>query len=178
MDVPRESWLDPGVIVRPSAIHGLGLFAARRIRAGELVIRLGGVELSDEEVRRKIAHGERYDGIILDEHVNLQIEPADWPGIHGNHSCDPNLWLTGSVEISALRGIGASEEMTTDYATYTMTRDWSMRCSCGSPLCRGLVTGDDWRRMELQKRYAGHFARPIERHIRARQRHEISTRIE
>jgi uncharacterized protein len=126
MDVPHESWLDPRFVVRPSPIHGLGLFADGRIRVGGVVIRLGGVTQNNDEVHRQMERGERYDGIVLDEDVNLQIKPADWPGIHGNHSCDPNLWLKGSVELSARRIIEANEEVTTDYATYTMTPDWSM----------------------------------------------------
>jgi uncharacterized protein len=134
MDVPREAWLDAGLAVRPSPIHGLGLFAAHRIRTGVVVMRLGGVRLTDGEVHRQIANGERYDGILIGENLNLQIEPRDWPGIHGNHSCDPNLWLTGPVEISARCDIDADQEVSTDYAIYTMTSDWSMPCSCGSPL--------------------------------------------
>jgi hypothetical protein len=165
MDVPRKSWLDPGIVVSPSPIHGLGLFAARRVRIGEVVMRLGGVTLTDEEVRREMARGERYDGIVLDENSNLQIRPVDWPGIHGNHSCDPNLWLNGIVEMAARREINPAEELATDYATYTMTPDWSMVCCCGSPLCRAIVTGNDWRLVELRQRYRGHFARPIERRI-------------
>ena len=47
----------------------------------------------------------------------------------------------------------------------TMAPDWRMPCSCGSGLCRRTVTGDDWRRPELQNLYAGHFAYPIERRI-------------
>jgi hypothetical protein len=32
-----------------------------------------------------------------------------------------------------------------------------MRCSCGAPQCRGLITGDDWRSPAVQRRYAGFF---------------------
>ncbi len=126
---------------------------------------LGGDMVSDAEVRDQIARGERFDGIVVDEDVNLRLKPRNWPGIRGNHSCDPNLWLTAPVDISARRDIEVGEEVLTDYATYTMAPDWRMACSCGSGLCRGTVTGDDWRRPELQTRYAGHFAYPIERRI-------------
>jgi hypothetical protein len=33
-----------------------------------------------------------------------------------------------------------------------------VECKCGSPNCRGTVTGKDWQRPELQKRYAGYFS--------------------
>jgi hypothetical protein len=164
-DVPGESWLDARLVVRPSTIHGRGLFAAHAIARDELVMVLGGETTSDDEVRGLIARGDRYDGIALGQDVNLRIKPGDWPGIHGNHSCDPNLWLTGLVQVSTRRDVDEGEEVVADYATYTMSPDWSMSCSCGSPLCRGVVTGDDWRRPDLQARYFGHFAPVIARRI-------------
>jgi uncharacterized protein len=168
MDVPDASWLDPRLVVRPSPIHGRGLFASRSIRAGEVVMRLGGDAVSDAEVRQLIDRGERYDGIVLDEDVNLRIRPSDWPGIHGNHSCDPNLWLVAPLELAARWAIAKGEEVVSDYATCTMASGWSMECSCRSDVCRGTVSGNDWRRPELQRTYAGHFAPPIMRLIASR----------
>ncbi len=129
---------------------------------------LGGDTLTDDEVRALIVQGARYDGIVVDEDVNLRIVPSDWPGIHGNHSCKPNLWMTGVVEISARWDIAQGDEVVTDYATYTMSPDWSMACACASSLCRGVVTGDDWQRSDLRERYAGHFAPVIARRLQAR----------
>jgi len=40
-----------------------------------------------------------------------------------------------------------------------------MECRCGSPLCRGVITGDDWRRTDLQARYRGHFSPFIDARI-------------
>jgi len=128
---------------------------------------LGGRIVGDREVRDRISRGERYDGIVLDDGVNLAIEPPDWLGIHGNHSCDPNVWLVSAVELAARRDIDEGDELVSDYATYTMAAGWSMTCRCGTPVCRGTISGDDWRRPELQRRYAGHFAPPIARRIDA-----------
>jgi hypothetical protein len=165
--VPRASWLDPRLVVAPSPIHGLGLFARTTIADGAVVMRLGGEVVTDAEVRDAIARGERYDGIVLDDDRNLRLEPPDWPGIHGNHSCDPNLWLLPPVAIVASREIERGGEACSDYATYSMSPHWRMACRCASPMCRGTVTGDDWRRRDLQDRYAGHFAAPIARRIAA-----------
>jgi hypothetical protein len=159
------SWLDPRVEVRPSTIHGLGLFARDPIRAGVALELLGGTIVSHAEVRSIIAGGGRYDGIALDAERDLMIEPSDWPGIHGNHSCDPNLGMADAVTIEARRDVSAGSELLIDYAMFTLDPDWSMRCKCGSGLCRGRVTGDDWRRPELQRRYRGHFAPVLERLI-------------
>ena len=135
---------------------------------------LGGETMTDSEVRESLARRERYDGIVLDRDVNLRIEPSDWAGIYGNHSCDPNLWITGLVEISTRRDLAEDEEAVADYSTYTMSPDWSMVCYCGSPVCRGVVSGDDWRVPELQGRYAGHFAPVIARRIELPELHERS----
>jgi hypothetical protein len=32
-----------------------------------------------------------------------------------------------------------------------------MTCNCGSPLCRRIVTGEDWKIPELQQRYGDHW---------------------
>ena len=74
-----------------------------------------------------------------------------------NHSCDPNLGWAGERTLVALRDIAAGDELTVDYATMTVA-PWEMDCRCGSAGCRGVVTGDDWRRPDLQERYAGRFS--------------------
>ncbi len=63
----------------------------------------------------------------------------------------------GAFALSARRDIAAGEEVTVDYATQTAEPDFVLDCRCGSALCRGTVTGDDWRRRELQERYGEHW---------------------
>jgi hypothetical protein len=38
-------------------------------------------------------------------------------------------------------------------------------CRCGTALCRGQVTGQDWRRPELQERYRGYFSPYLQQRI-------------
>jgi hypothetical protein len=156
MQVPSACWLDPRIAVRPSSIDGLGLFAAAPIAHGEIVEVLGGTILTNAEVQAMIDGEQRYDGIGLGPDRNLAIDPS-WPGIYGNHSCDPNLWMQDAVTISTRRQVVTGEELTIDYALFTAITTWSMPCRCGSRLCRGVVTGNDWRRSDLQARYRGHF---------------------
>ena len=68
----------------------------------------------------------------------------------------------------ARRRIDAGEEVTVDDALMTADLAWSMVCWCGSPVCRGVVTNDDWRRQDVQERYAGHFSPFLSRRIAAR----------
>jgi hypothetical protein len=39
-------------------------------------------------------------------------------------------------------------------------------CSCRTDRCRGVVTGDDWKRPELRDRYAGWYSTYLERRLR------------
>ena len=41
------------------------------------------------------------------------------------------------------------------------------QCGCGAATCRGKITGEDWRRPELWKRYRGHFTPYLQRRIDA-----------
>ena len=147
------------------------------VAEGETVEILGGTTATDAEVRGLIDRGLRYYGIALDHDLNLRIAPADWPGIYGNHSCDPNLWLLDAVTLAARRDIARGEELTSDYATLTGFADWLMSCSCGTPLCRAVVRGTDWHDPELQRRYRGHFSPFLNERIAAGADSETPSRI-
>ena len=64
----------------------------------------------------------------------------------------------------ALRRIAAGEELTHDWAT-TDDDDYTMECRCRAKSCRGIVTGKDWQRAELQEKYRGKFAWYLQRKI-------------
>lgn len=76
--------------------------------------------------------------------------------------------------VSARRDIAAGEELTLDYAMFTVTPEWRMPCQCGAGSCRGIVTGIDWQLPELQQRYAGHFSPFI--NIRIDKQRELAER--
>jgi len=118
-------------------------------------VRLGGEVLTDEEFRARDLG--KYSSLAIDDGLNLLID-SDGPTTFGNHSCDANLWMADEVTLTARRPIAAGEEVTVDYATHTAGLAWSMACNCGSPHCRRIVTNEDWRRPDVQERYAGHFS--------------------
>ena len=76
-----------------------------------------------------------------------------------NHSCRPNVGVRGPITFVAMHDIAAGAELTIDYAMIDGDPAERMTCACGAPDCRGIVTGDDWRRPELQQRYATFFSR-------------------
>ncbi len=85
------------------------------------------------------------------------MEEREASMLYSNHSCDPNLGLRGEITFVAMRAISAGEELTHDWAL-TDDDDYSVACNCGSANCRGTLTGQDWRRPELQERYRGYFS--------------------
>jgi hypothetical protein len=88
--------------------------------------------------------------------------PAGEPPV--NHSCDPNLgWSTDGLV--AMHDVAAGTELTTDYALSISDPGYLLRCHCQTYRCRQLVTGDDWRIPELQRRYVGHWAPAVQRLI-------------
>jgi uncharacterized protein len=151
--------VSPDVAVGPSRIEGTGLFARRALPEGETVLVLGGTVVDDAELARLTRHS----SLAVGEAINL-LQDEDDPARYGNHSCDPNLWLADEVTLVTRRPVAAGEELTVDYATMTVA-PWEMECRCGAVSCRGVVTGDDWRRPELRQRYAGRFSPFIDERI-------------
>ena len=160
------TYFSPKVEKRASLINGRGLFATAAIAKGEVVVVKGGYILTREQ---RDSIGEELGPTEIQITENLFIGPtvsAEREGgmMHVNHSCEPNLGLQGQVVFVAVRDIAADEELTIDYA---MTDDepYEMECQCGSEACRRLITGADWRKPELQKKYDGYFSWFIQRRI-------------
>ena len=154
---PRTTWYAPGLEIRPSSTQGDGMFATRPIHEGEVVVIIGGTVMSDADFRAFIATAPRYNAIQIGENAHMVDIPTSPGGM--NHSCDANLWLRDEVTVIARREIAACEELTQDYALYTTSPDWMINpCRCGSPLCRHIVTGNDWQRRDVQERYKDHFS--------------------
>jgi GNAT superfamily N-acetyltransferase len=168
---PADVWLHHHLAVRASPIDGHGLFATQDIPAGTVVVCLGGRLVSSAELTRLITEANAdpnapyVDSTTLYEDCHLILPPGT--DVHyGNHSCDPNTWPIGPYEIAARRDIPAGEEVTLDYATTSGAGGFSMPCRCGSALCRGQITSEDWRRPELQARYGDHWVPALQERIR------------
>ncbi|HWG25244.1 SET domain-containing protein [Actinospica sp.] len=154
--------MHPHIEVRTSPIQGRGLFAVAPIAAGTVVSRVGGRLVSGAELAAVFAAAAGdpdhpyIDTITVADDVHLILPPRR-PNGYGNHSCDPNVWWIDAYTQAARRAIAVGEELTNDYATSTGIADFRMDCACGSELCRGEVTGLDWRRAELRERYGDHW---------------------
>ena len=154
------SYRSPKTEVRESKIHGRGLFATADIAKGEVVAVKGGHIVDREMLKREITP--KLGPVEIQISDNLFIAPVtaeerELSMLYSNHSCDANLGMRGEITFVAMSDIRAGEELTHDWCT-TDDDDYSVQCKCGAAKCRGTVTGKDWQRPELQKRYAGYFS--------------------
>jgi SET domain-containing protein len=157
----ETSWYDPRVEIRLSGIQGGGMYARAPMHAGEAVAIVGGTSMTAAEFAAYRGTVARYNASQISEDLHLVdlIQTPDQVDGSINHSCDSNLWMNDEVTIAARRDIATGEELTLDYALVTSDPGWRLDrpCQCGSPLCRQIVTGDDWRLPDVRRRYVGHF---------------------
>ncbi len=158
-----SSWFSPKTEKRASPIQGRGLFAREAIAAGEIVAVKGGAIMDSASfalVRDRVSPAD----IQIEE--GLYIAPRSADEVEANilclnHSCNPNVGVRGQITFVAMRDIPKDAELTIDYAMIDGDPAERMECSCGAPECRKTITGSDWRRREIQRRYAGYFSRYI-----------------
>jgi SET domain-containing protein len=139
-------------VVRHSAIHGRGVFAARTIRDKQTIIEYRGERTTwDDANTRPLSDPDNPHHTFLFGLDDGRVIDADVGGNAArgiNHSCRPNCETyedeDGRVFIAARRRIERGEELTYDYQL-----DWQGRlskkdreayaCRCGARGCRGTM---------------------------------------
>jgi hypothetical protein len=167
--MPNLSYISPRAAVRDSPIHGKGLFAIGPVGKGEVVCVKGGY-IFDRARLRSMPDWYRAAEIQIAEDLfigPLHQEEREGSMIFSNHSCDPNLGVQGQILFVALRDIAVGEELTHDWAM-TDDDDFELECCCGAATCRGIITGKDWQRKELQEKYRGYMSTYLVEKIRGR----------
>jgi hypothetical protein len=144
---------------------GNGIFSLEPIRKGELIAVFGGV-VYEWDAFIHLSERDRSLCIQVEDRLFLVPRPIG-EGDYVNHSCNPNAGLSGQIGLVAMRDIKVGEEVCFDYAmSDTMPYD-EFECGCGQPNCRRHISGNDWQKPELQKRYAGFFSPHVQRRIDA-----------
>jgi len=137
--------------VRRSGVHGLGVFAAKRIPKGTRIIEYVGERVSHDEADRRYEEKDANDShtflFIVDSKTVIDAGTDGNDARFFNHSCDPNCESTVEkkrVYIEAIRDIEPGTELTYDYQIYREEGDPEnidevFACRCGFPNCRGTM---------------------------------------
>lgn len=122
------------VIIKKSDIHGIGIFAARDFKIGEIVLQWDVSNiLSEKEVAKLNDNDKQYIAYLGGRYVYMQ-EPEKYV----NHSCDANTTAKQFCDI-AKRDIKKGEEITSDYED-DLPPNTYMKCVCGSQKCVGVIS--------------------------------------
>jgi SET domain-containing protein len=137
--------------VRRSAIHGSGVFARRKIDAGERIVEYEGERITADESAVRAERGggpvnhtfffSLADGMVIDG------GSAGNDARYINHACEPNCEAyeeDGRVFIYSLQDIEAGEELNYNYALIYEERHTAavkklFACRCGAPSCTGTM---------------------------------------
>src|SRR3989344_7617733 len=151
-------WRHQKTKVISSKINGLGVATTKPIKAGEVVCVFGGIVVPLREIkqyRAKVGH----IGFQVDDEFFLVPHSREDITITGayNHSCDPNIGFDGTIKIIAIKDIKTGEELSLDYAFMESFFE-PFECECNSQNCRKIITPDDWKKPELQRKYGEYFS--------------------
>jgi SET domain-containing protein len=161
-----NSWVSQKIEIRQEkTIEGRGMFARQPIGAGELMVVWGGDVIPTAQFKQLPDYQKRQSAQVEENFYLVSTKPG--PGDFINHCCDPNAGLDGQIAIRAMRAIQPGEEVCIDYAMCDSTPGEDFTCACGASNCRHLITSQDWKLPELQKRYAGFFSPYLQRKIDA-----------
>jgi len=154
-----KTWRSPKIEVRDDTFAGRGVVAVVDIAKDEVVaIKAGNIITRSELEQATREAGDK--ALQIEDEFYLAPKKADEVedmSVFINHSCDPNVGFRGQVVYVAMREIKAGEELCHDYSM-ERSDSYQLECRCGSPLCRGKVTGSDWQLPELQQRYGDYFS--------------------
>ena len=163
MAVVRKS---PLFKVRRSKVHGLGVFANRKLRKGTRIVEYLGERVSHKVADDRYEHKEVDDGhtflFIVDRGVVIDAGVDGNEARFINHGCDPNCESViedRRVFVEAIRTIQSGEELKYDYQIGRDDDDPEnvdevFACRCGAKSCRGTMLWPAKRPKKRVKRAA------------------------
>jgi len=167
--------LSEKVRIDKGGIHGWSWFANEDIKEGDLLWWYGDYGVNQKfvvrypikevqnwptEKREKFlalayqVDDETFDGFPPDQEIPFEVIKENYV----NHTCDGNCWYSGNLKLVAMRDIKKGEEIAYDYALTESHPSFLIeKCLCKTAKCRGTITGNDWKKKELQDLYGDHF---------------------
>ena len=169
--INKKDWKSSKINIQDNSIAGKGMFANQDIKEGEELIVFGGDYVDKKQAEEYIKKGKLV--MHWDDNLYSYEDKGNEEGYFINHSCDPNMWMVDAHTLVAREDIKKGKELNIDYALWEAREDYISRwnCKCGSNLCRGRVTGKDWRDPELQERYKNHFSPLLNKRIESHTAH-------
>ena len=130
--------------VKPSGIHGRGIFARADIPAETRILEYVGERISKKESLRRRKENNFFVFVVTNK---FDLDGAvDWnPARFINHSCAPNCEARMEEEriwIYAVRELRAGEELTFNYG-YDLQDYEEHPCRCGAPECLGFMVAEE-----------------------------------
>lgn len=173
------SWVNKNVEVKKASGYGKGVFAKKDIKKNEVLAVFGGYILQikeEEKLPKKISDY----ALQLDENFIIGITKISEIGDAEffNHSCNPNAGFKGQLFLVSMRKIKKGEQITFDYAMTIQkgknTKFYKLKCKCGFKNCRKYITENDWKKIDLQKKYNGYFQYSIQEKINKNNKNVLS----
>jgi len=158
------TWLTEKAETRPLPHGGFGAFALSTIAPGETIAVFGGTLSTGAEFSR-LSADRRSRSIQVEEDLYLVGGEVPEDGDMINHSCEPTCGLRGSSILVAMQVIPLGAALTYEYATSDGGPYDEFVCQCEASSCRGVVTGSDWMRPDIQDRYREWFSPYLARRI-------------
>ena len=136
----RPAYQKFDVVARPSAIDGMGAFAAEAIPARLKIGEIRGESISVSDARIRATRHERIMIVEVSPRRAIDFSKSDDPMRFTNHSCGPNARLCirqGRVEFYALSPIAHGDEITVNYGD--THHEGRLACRCGAANCVGRI---------------------------------------
>lgn len=134
-------------VIKGNSIAGYGIYAAHDFATNDLIFK--GEEMAQRMVTKRYVEENwnikekdifrKYAYPVSNEVFLLWgNNPDEWAP--QNHCCNANTAYQG-LNVVATRPIKKGEELTLDYAAFLDEHMEPFNCQCGTPACRGLITG-------------------------------------
>lgn len=166
-----HSFLSNKCEVKKSQLAGLGVYAKKVIKKGELIAVWGGIIYTLKEVMRISKRTKLFCESPVSVYEGFYIGPLSESSAHlddaerFNHCCEPNAGIKGQIIVVARKDIQPREEICFDYDT-TEIDAVPFKCKCGSTNCRKIVDGNGWKNNQFLEKNKEYLSWYIQEKIR------------
>ena len=127
-------------VVVAATRNGMGVFAARTFSRGRVIDTIAG-RITHHRVLWN--RGGSFAANCIRFGPNTYLDPSSDAGRYLNHSCEPNAGIrkwNNQLFLVAAQRIQKGTQVVIDYSTTLGDDDiWTMRCNCGTTICRKTI---------------------------------------